>query len=303
MTLRVMGVPTAAGAYGGGVMRGPRALRRAGFITGLSTAGVEALDDGDLPLVPFASDPEHPRQQNLDRVLGVAREVADRVAAVVGAGDVPVVVGGDCTITLGVVSGIQRTHVEAGLAYIDGDVDLSTPATTRSGILDAMGIATMLDLDDAPDALAAIGPERPLLVGHHLALMGYDDALDSPAAALLEERAVIRRPASRLRAAASQTTAEALAAMADRDGLIVHFDVDVIDSTELPLAQYPHFNEGLSFSAAMETLGRACSEPDVCAVVITETNPDNDATGAYLRRLADGLAASVGRIRSADRLA
>ena len=87
-----------------------------------------------------------------------------------------------------------------------------------------------------------------------------------------------------------------------RDGLIGDFDVDVSDSTELPLAQCPHFNVGLSFAAAMQTLERASSEPDVCAIVITETDPDNDATGACLRRLAEGLAWSIGRVRSGGRL-
>lgn len=59
---------------------------------------------------------------------------------------------------------------------------------------------------------------------------------------------------------------------------------------------------GLSFAAAIQALERACSEPDVCAIVITETDPDNDATGAYLRHLAEGLASSIGRVGSGGRL-
>ena len=53
----------------------------------------------------------------------------------------------------------------------------------------------------------------------------------------------------------------------------------------------------------MQALKRACSEPDVCAVAITETDLDNDATGADPRRLAEGLASSIGWIRSGGRLA
>jgi arginase len=38
------------------------------------------------------------------------------------------------------------------------------------------------------------------------------------------------------------------------DPVLVHFDVDVIDSTDLPLADFPHFNEGLRFDAATGAL-------------------------------------------------
>ncbi len=49
----------------------------------------------------------------------------------------------------------------------------------------------------------------------------------------------------------------------------------------------------------MEVLQVACAAADVCAVVITETNPDNDASGAYVPRLAEGLASAIGRLRVA----
>lgn len=302
MTLSVLGVPTAAGAYGGGVMRGPRALRDAGIIAELSKHGVDVVDLGDLPDEPFASDPAARRMQNLDRVVRVATAVAERVHAIVEAGDVPLVIGGDCTITLGVIAGAQRSAQDVGLAYVDGDADLSTPETTKSGILDAMGIATMLGLEGAPDSLAGLGARRPLLPGRRIALLGYDDSgVDASEAALLVEHRVNRLPASALGFDAGSATTEMIGSMSERDGLIVHFDVDVIDSTELPLAQYPHFNEGLSFAVAMEVLGAACAAPDVTAVVVTETNPDNDDSGRYVGRLVRGLASALAlsRVRSA----
>ena len=53
----------------------------------------------------------------------------------------------------------------------------------------------------------------------------------------------------------------------------------------------------------MQALERAGSEPDVCAVATTKTDPDDDATGADLRRLAEGLSSSIGRVRAGGRLA
>ena len=73
----------------------------------------------------------------------------------------------------------------------------------------------------------------------------------------------------------------------------------VIDSTDLPLAQFPHFNEGVPFEPALLALAAACSEPDVCSVVPTEVNPDNDATGAYMGRPAAGVSNALARIGAA----
>jgi arginase family enzyme len=74
----------------------------------------------------------------------VAREVADAVAGVAGAGRLPLVVGGDCTITLGVIAGFRRRHPDVGLVYLDGDTDVGLPDSGGSGILDSMGVSHLL---------------------------------------------------------------------------------------------------------------------------------------------------------------
>jgi arginase len=299
MDVTLLGVPSAAGAYGAGVARAPRALREAGLVGRLEAAGLTVGDHGDLPLVPFAPDPARPTAQNLARVVDVARSVADKVEAAMAQRTVPLIAGGDCTLTLGVVSGVLRRRPDAALAYLDGDADVSTPSTTRSGILDAMGVAHLLGFEDAAPSLAAIGGRVPLLAGRRLAMIGFDDAeLEESAERRLMAERVVLIPARVVQGRGGQAAADALTALADRDGLIVHFDVDVIDSTELPLAQYPHFNVGLPFIDAMAALTTLCGATDVAAIVVTEVNPDNDPDGGHVARLVDGLAQAIGQLAS-----
>ena len=78
----------------------------------------------------------------------------------------PLVVGGDCTITLGVVAGFARHGADVGLLYFDGDADLSTPASTGSGVLDSMVVAHLL-CEGAPE-LTGLGPRVPLLAADRL---------------------------------------------------------------------------------------------------------------------------------------
>ena len=296
MALRILGVPSAAGAYGNGVARAPRAMRVAGILEGLRDQGLAAADAGDLPAVAFSPDPASPRAQHLDTVIAVARDVARRVAEVDEAGDVPLVLGGNCTITLGVIAGLCERHPRLGLAYLDGDADMSTRVRTTSGVLDAMGIATMLGLVGAAPAFAGMGPRTPLMAGRDIALLGYDEMeLDAEPREQLVRHGVHLFDGRSMRARAGQAASEALSALSHRRGLIVHFDVDVVDSTDLPLGQFPHFNQGVSLADALEALCVLAAAPDVRAVLITEVNPDNDPDGRHVQRLVDGVVGVLGR--------
>jgi arginase len=72
------------------------------------------------------------------------------------------------------VAGLQRVLEYVRVAYFDGDADLSSPERTRSGVLDATGVAHFLGFADTP--LARIGRLVPMLAEHQLTLLGYDRA-------------------------------------------------------------------------------------------------------------------------------
>jgi arginase len=55
-------------------------------------------------------------------------------------------VGGDCTITLGVIAGFRRQHPDVGLVYVDGDTDVGAPEAGGSGIFDSMRVSHLLGL-------------------------------------------------------------------------------------------------------------------------------------------------------------
>lgn len=291
MTLRLLGVPTSAGAYGPGQEDTPDALRATGLLDELD-GGV--IDDGNLPVTPFRPDPANPTSQHLDTVVDVATAVRQRVAQILSDNDTAVILGGDCTITLGVVAGAAEIHPDLGLAYFDGDTDLSTPATTRSGILDAMGIAHLLHLNGTDNPLARLGPRTPLLDGTRLALIGFEDHdLTDIDRAILTDRAVTLVPADRLRDN-PDTAAEVLTGLGDRP-LIVHFDVDAVDSIDCPLAEFPHFNTGVTLDVATQVLTTLCAHPHLVAVVITEANPRRDPTGTHITRLSHSIATALER--------
>ncbi|MCP4203590.1 MAG: arginase family protein [bacterium] len=297
--LALIGVPSSAGARQTGQEKGPDAFRAAGLLGRLWARELDVTDLGDLPKVSFVPDPEHPRRQNVGPVLEVARQVAHRVDRALADRRLPLVLGGDCSLTLGVIAGLVRHHSRLGLMYFDGDVDLNTPETTQSGIFDGMVLAHVLGRGE-PD-LAGIGPRRPLLSEEDIVLFGYDvDSgwIDAPELEVLRGSRMSMYPLGQIRKDPAAAAQDALAALESRsDAILVHFDVDV---TDLPAGDV-HHPRGLDIDSAFAALRIFIAAPACAAVVVTEFNPQRDPDGSQAERLARGLVEALGaRKDSAD---
>ena len=86
---------------------------------------------------------------------------------------------------------------------------------------------------------------------------------------------------------------EALAALGAAV-VAVHFDVDVLDFRDAPLAENTDRAPGLPLAAAGRALATLCADPRVAALTVTEFNPHHGAAdGADTRRLIEVLAAAL----------
>ena len=292
MKFGLIGVPSSAGAHGPGQEKAPAALRKAGLLGALREAGLELEDLGDLPVARFSPDRADRKRQSQSRVVKVARQVADAVATAVERELIPMLLGGDCTITLGVVAGLLRHQPDLGLLYFDGDADLTTPETTHSGIFDSMGVAHLIGQGDAD--LAHIGPRFPLLPQDRIVLFGFHPyEIEPEESRLLASSAMTKYPVTSMHDRPFELAAQARARLEERARAIaVHFDVDVMDSAEIPLADWPHY-DALSFGDAMRCLSVFVGSPKLAALVVTEINPDHDPDGLLVRQFIDAFAGAM----------
>jgi arginase len=288
----MIGVPSSAGAHHAGQERAPDALRAAGLVARLGAAGESVLDMGNLPRVAFAVDRDHPGSRNLPVVVRVARQVADAVAGA-ETGRLPLVVGGDCTITLGVISGFRRRHRDVGLVYVDGDADVDVPDSGRSGIYDSMGVSHLLGRG-APE-LAGLAGTVPLLDPARLAIVGSDPReTDDAGRRYLADAGVSFQEAPALIADPPAAAARALSAVAAASGpVLVHFDVDTVDSGDLPLGNFPHYGSGVLLEHAVACLRVLRAHPSFAGMVLTEVNPTHDADGSLINRYIDGVVGAL----------
>jgi arginase len=287
MELAVIGAPTSAGAHAPGQEDGPAALRAAGLLDLLRERGHRVTDHGDVEPFRWRPDRDNRRAQNLPAV-------ADRVAQVrskVERAPAPtLVLGGDCTVELGVVA----ARPGLGLVYFDLHPDLNVPASVQTGALDHMGLAHMLAVDGCvPELAGSLAP-------HDVQLLATGPAETRPfererIAELglwcIEDDEVAADPAG----AAARTRAEAERRYPD--GFLIHFDTDTIDFTDLPLSENTGLNIGLSADAALEGLRVLLASPAFAGLTVTELNPHHGEPGQatvidFARRLAAAFGAA-----------
>jgi arginase len=283
---RLIGVPSSAGAHAPGVEQGPARLRAAGLAGALAAAGLTVSDAGDLPVSRFAATAAPSGARNLPAVLEVTSRVADAVAAARADGDVAVLLGGDCTLTLGAVAGLRRhSHVgEVGLFYLDGDADLDTPQEGW-GVLDSCGVAHLLG--DGDPQLAGLLPDGPLLHAASLVLFGFHPAqLSAGQWRRFAAHGLYGVPVTDIAPGTAGRRAErALARLADNRALLCHLDVDVIDYAQFPLADCPRYHGGLSLPDTFAAVTAGAAHPGLACLTLTEANPDHDITGELAQEL------------------
>jgi arginase len=243
---------------------------------------VAVHDHGDREVWRWRPDRQNRRAQNIAAVVDIVSDTARRVADAASGGQFTLVLGGDCTVGIGTVVGHIATGERVGLVYFDTHADLNVPSSVREGALDWMGMAHMLGETGARPELSSVGPRVPLLETSQVVLFAW-----GPDQATTFEREVIRRrrlqvvPVDEVAADPEGAAARALAVLGeDFDRILVHFDVDVIDFTDVPLSENWGRNEGLAYDTTMSALAALLASRRLAGLTITELNPDHAEQGA-----------------------
>ena len=295
-SLAVIGAPSSAGAYAPGQELAPGALREAGLLRLIEDGGGVVNDRGDTTLRRWSPDHASRRAQNVAAVEATIAEVSKAVATSMVDGELPLVLGGDCTVGIGAVRALTAATAAAGLVYLDLHADMNTPDTTIDGALDWMGVAHMLGLPGSVEQLS----QPPLLLPGQVSLLGLDDS--QATAAERERVAQLAVPVTPVTALAADPAAAARAALAllpQCQRLAVHFDVDVIDFVEAPLSENTGRNVGVRLDTALAALAELLADARVAVVTVTELNPlhgaaDGSTVAEFARGVAAGLAPRSG---------
>lgn len=141
----LIGVPLEEGSGRGGCAMGPAALRIAGIGSALGELGYRVTDAGDLRPTPATELGDHAHARNLPVVAAFTRAIEDRTYRAAAEGTLPVLLGGDHSLSMGSVSGMARRASELGrplfVLWLDAHADFNTPSTSPSGNIHGMPVA------------------------------------------------------------------------------------------------------------------------------------------------------------------
>lgn len=283
MRIDLVDYPSSAAAYCVGVEQAPAALREAGLVERLEDAGHVVRHVDRLPARRWRPDHESPRAQNLDEEVAALRELVDVTAPLIARRDRDarlLVVGGSCTVAVGLCAAMAVAGLEPRVLYVDRHLDLNTPESTDEGSLSWMGMAHALDLDGAAAQLAGIAGDRPMLRPECLSYLGVDpergttgwerDQVARLGIAVTDQAAMVADPV-----AAATRARRAL----PEGPFVVHLDVDVLDFQDAPLAENVN---GRNTGPTVGDLGRALrvlwDEPDCLGLTIGQLVPAHAAS-------------------------
>ena len=287
----VFGVPSSAGARSSGTERAAFVLREAGLLEALRGTGARVVNLSDLSMFPYRDDPAHPTARNAEVVACAIRATADEMTRAVREG-FTIVIGGDCTLVVGVIAGARAALGEAvGVVYIDANADLNTPETTPSGYFAGMALA--LALGRGPAELTAPLGTAPAVAPDHVALVGFR-ALDPGERDPIGDLGLALPAVAAERIGMRGTAALALDAVANEDGpIVIHLDVDAIEYSEMPVKDA--VAGGLTIADVSDLLTALVGSPRVVALHVAEFDPRRDPEGIHARKIVELLTRAVAR--------
>jgi arginase len=278
---------------------------------GLRAEGVEGLPEallaaglgerlgarhGDRLAAP-AFDPRIDPETGLLNPHGLrdyAPKLAEAVGPVLDGGAFPIVLGGDCSILLGITLALRRRG-RYGLLFLDGHADFYQPEAEPSGEAASMELA--LVTGRGPELVTDLEGRRPLVRDEDVVVFGFRDAAHAAAEGSRPLAPTIQAlDLWSVRELGAERAVRGALAHLERDdgpaGFWVHLDVDVVDDALMPAVDY-RLAGGLSWQELTTVLGMAVASDRAAGLDVAIFNPTLDPDGRTARALVDALVAGL----------
>ena len=176
----IVGFSQDIGASRRGVDMGPYAIRAEGLEAKLTKLGYTVKEYGNVHCISMEDaaylGPSFQGEPNLKYLEPIAQnmeQLKDRVERIVADQAIPVVLGGDHSMAMGSIAGLQKGYGQKmGLLWVDAHGDFNTPQSTETGNIHGMPLAVVTGRGDP--RLTKLGP-FPGVMEEHVVLFGVRD--------------------------------------------------------------------------------------------------------------------------------
>lgn len=274
--IRIIGAPLDLGAGRRGVDMGSSAMRVARIGNRLRELGYEVEEGGDVHVSGAEERPVgNPKLRYMDAIRETVSELAVRTEEALKDGCLPLVLGGDHSVSIGSSAGLanfMRSKGETfGIIWFDAHADMNTPETTPSGNIHGMALAVAIGEGDP--SLTSVGGEAPKVAPKNAVIVGTR-SVDKL------ERTVVRDSGIRVfsmrdidERGMRSVMKDALAAALDgTHGIQVSLDIDFLDPSHAP-GTGTAVNGGVTDREAHLALEMVADTGQLLAMDVTEVNP------------------------------
>lgn len=289
MDLYLVSVPYRYDEPHQGLGAGPGALIAGGLEKAMAGKGIAVQETLTAHLDP--AEREEGRTAVNIGTLGAS--TASLVAQAIEHGCPALVLTGDDTAAIGVVSGVQMAKgadARIGVIWLDAHGDFNTPETSYSGILAGMSLSIIAGLS-GPNWRRAARMAAPVPTSRIL-VAGVRE-LDEKEEALIRATDVTVITTKELRTGDTfQRSIDRLAA--DCDVIALHLDIDLLDPHLVPSATTPSEN-GLDLQAAAAVVSKVLASGKVATWTVCNVNPGGGRRGERsISSAIDLIANSIG---------
>lgn len=275
-------------------------------ILGLKSTGVERLPErfiecgltqgihSNYPLIdiPTYNNLRHELRDEDTRCLNTklirdfSTGMARTIQTSVGAKQFPFVLGGDCSILIGIMNGLKSAG-NFGLLFIDAHADFYEPEKSTTGEVADMDLAIVTGR--GPELLTNINGLLPYVKDECVIHVGQRDEQQTTEFGSQDIRSTgirchsLNSIRSSGIAKATNEIISAINAM-QVDGFWIHFDTDVLSDTINPAVDY-RLPDGLQFQETLFLLNKLLSTGKIAGISVTIYNANLD----HDRSIAQGI--------------
>ncbi len=294
MKIDIIGVPVDLGADRRGVDMGPSAIRYADLRARLESLGYETEDKGNIEVaIAEMCVIIEPKLKYIDCIVPMGRRVAGAVSTSVQAGNFPLVLGGDHSLSFASIRGAAKSR-KIGVIWVDAHADFNTAETTPSGNIHGMPLAALCGLGD-PRLVQLWDEPVPVVDPKRVAIIGARD-LDAGEKSNLREAGVMVQSMEQIdRFGMYALMTKAIEHVSrDTDGIYLSFDMDALDPRHAPGVGTP-VAAGLTDREGHLVCELVAETGKLIGMDMVEVNPILDTQNQTARLAVDFILSALGR--------
>ena len=211
--------------------------------------------------------------------VALSERLSKKVGEMVDRGAFALLLGGDCSMLVGIMAAVAYNEPPVGLVFLDGHADFHSTETSPEGDPADMELAVLTGR--GPHAITHVAGKYPLLEEENIMVYGIRarDGIDRSPIRVYDRQQMAQR-------GIHAVVAEGLERFI-RKGMPVwlHFDVDVIDPSLMPV-MYPEPG-GLTFEETTRFLQLVQAGKRTLGMSIACYHPELDADGSAGARLVN----------------